>query len=144
MAEPMVQAPPVQKIAAQPARARKQGSMVWVLLSAIVGIIGLAVLGVFLFNRAAELKAQTREARTQCNAIRMATLLYKSAHPGGCPTVVQLEADGELDPSFSGTDPWGSSFKVQCTREDAACTSPGPDRTLGTPDDIREPPLAGK
>jgi hypothetical protein len=146
MTPPMVQAPPMQMMPAQAAQGRKQGSMVWVVILLIVGVVGLLVVVGFLLNGAAKLKAETREARTQCNAIRSAMILYQDSHPrGACPTVVQLKTDGDLDPSFSATDPWGSSFKTQCTREnDVVCSSPGPDRTWGTSDDMREPPPAGK
>jgi hypothetical protein len=123
------------------ARARKQGSRLWVWIVLAVGVVGLMAVSAFLLSRAAESKAKSREARTQCSTIRNATILYQAAHGGGpCPNIKQLEAEGALDPSFSGMDPWGSSFKIQCTRQDAVCTSPGPDRTLGTPDDIRDPP----
>lgn len=58
-----------------------------------------------------------------------------------CPTVPMLIADGVLDRGKSATeDAWGQPWRIQCDERDATITSLGPDRVLGTEDDIRVPP----
>jgi hypothetical protein len=79
-------------------------------------------------------------AKTALSTIRSATMLYLSAHPeGGCPTVSQLKAERFLDPSFSEWDPWGKTWTLRCDDHGIVGVSSGPDRRLGTQDDIVVP-----
>lgn len=46
--------------------------------------------------------------------------------------------DPSLEPTFgvAKTDPWGSGFVYTCEGDEPRLSSPGPDRELGTPDDV--------
>jgi len=80
----------------------------------------------------------TREA---ARAIRGAVTSHRMAHAGDdCPTVEALVAAQEIDSASRTTDAWDRPFSISC--EDSGgitVVSSGPDRALGTPDDIRVP-----
>jgi hypothetical protein len=79
-------------------------------------------------------------ARSEVSALRAATLLYVNTHPGGCPSVGTLLHEGFLDRTFPGQDPWGSPWELHCDGDEVHVTSLGPDRWVGTSDDIVIPP----
>ncbi len=78
--------------------------------------------------------------RTRLSSIRCPAILYRSAHPGGdCSTVIQLKADRLLDSSFPGKDLRGGPWTLKCDGEEIRVVSSGPDRRVGTQDDIVVP-----
>lgn len=57
-----------------------------------------------------------------------------------CPAVEQLAGVDLFDPALGGLDAWGSPFEISCQSDsDAFVYSAGPDRMLGTGDDIVVP-----
>jgi hypothetical protein len=78
-------------------------------------------------------------AKKRVKAAREAVTQFMIETPA-CPhTIAELVAGKYLDPT-SSRDPWGSELVMRCPgnndAEGADITSPGPDRTLGTSDDI--------
>jgi general secretion pathway protein G len=58
-----------------------------------------------------------------------------------CPTPKELVADGVIDRNKKvEQDAWGQPWTIQCDARDATIISRGPDKLLGTEDDIRVPP----
>jgi hypothetical protein len=63
--------------------------------------------------------------------------MYLAQHPGaGCPTVDTLVRERVVSSRTQTRDPWDSKFSIACEGEDVTVVSPGPDRRLGTSDDI--------
>jgi hypothetical protein len=57
-----------------------------------------------------------------------------------CPAVEQLAGVDLFDPALGGVDAWGSPFEISCQSDsDAFVYSAGPDRVLGTGDDLVVP-----
>lgn len=59
-----------------------------------------------------------------------------------CPTLETLRARGRLPADFPTSDPWGTRYVVECRAQDVKATSAGPDRIMGTADDITVPPTS--
>ena len=62
---------------------------------------------------------------------------WASEHPGACPATIDELLPHGVD---IATDLWGRDYVIRCAPDDPrsfALTSRGPDRTLGTADDIR-------
>ena len=82
----------------------------------------------------------TKTALGNAREIRNAVQRYRGLHPaGGCPTVVDLVRAGEIDDASRTDDPWGSEYRIDCAGSDATVTSSGPDKRVGTADDIVVP-----
>jgi hypothetical protein len=78
--------------------------------------------------------------RTALSTARSATVIWRADVPdAACPTVDQLKAAKVLDWSFDSKDPWGNPILLTCTAGDIVAQSAGPDRKLGTEDDLRVP-----
>jgi hypothetical protein len=76
-------------------------------------------------------------ARTACSALRSAMSSWTFVHRmSGCPTVDELKVERVLDAGFNPRDPWGSAYALRHVDDDFVCISPGPDRQLGTADDV--------
>jgi hypothetical protein len=79
-------------------------------------------------------------ARTALATARSATLVWRQDFPDApCPTVDQLKAAKILDVGFSSKDPWGNPIELTCDGDEINARTAGPDRRLGTADDIRVP-----
>jgi len=121
-------------------RARCRGTtLVEVLIVvAIIGLIAGAV-GVAAFSHWVGAQKQTTE--TNARAIRSAVRTWWSAHdPGHCPNLQELISDGTLARGSAQRDPWGGKFNIECQEDVVLVVSAGPDRQLGTDDDIEAPP----
>jgi type II secretory pathway pseudopilin PulG len=59
-----------------------------------------------------------------------------------CPTVERLRADKIADKGSKTSDPWGTPYKIVCADDDVTVISAGPDKKMGTDDDIVAPPDA--
>lgn len=106
----------------------------------VITIIGVLTAAIAIGVVSAQKKANMGAARTACNTIRQATLMWKASHPSeDCPTVEQLKAEKDLDTGFSSKDPWGRPFTLSCDSDEITCTSSGPDKKDGTEDDIHVP-----
>ena len=107
----------------------------------VITIIGVLTAAISVGVMAAKKTADIGTAKTACNTVRSATMIWKQAHPGeDCPTVDQLRQEKDLDTRLRPKDPWGNTFKLTCDTDEITCTSAGPDRKEGTEDDIIVPP----
>jgi hypothetical protein len=76
-------------------------------------------------------------AQSQGKIIRLAASSYLSSHPDTCPTVDMVAASGKLEADFPTRDPWGTPYGIACKNTyEVTVTSAGPDRTMGTADDV--------
>jgi hypothetical protein len=64
-------------------------------------------------------------------------------HDGRCPTVEDLKREHMLDGSFTPRDAWGNAYVIQCDGAGVTVLTAGPDRKLGTHDDILVLPSGG-
>jgi hypothetical protein len=53
-----------------------------------------------------------------------------------CPTVQDLVDDKILDRQTNTKDEWGNDFAIECDEEGPTVVSAGPDKQMGTDDDI--------
>ena len=86
-------------------------------------------------------KARVDTTREGARVIRTAASLYRMQHSSDeCPTVDVLSNVELLDEASKKTDAWEMPFVVQCDeRGGLLVVSAGPDKKLGTDDDIRVP-----
>jgi hypothetical protein len=61
---------------------------------------------------------------------------WKDERPNECPTLGILESEGFMEPNTPRDDPWGGTFRVDCSKGQLSLLSAGPDRRLGTTDDV--------
>jgi hypothetical protein len=71
-------------------------------------------------------------------------LIHSAASPSRgdqpCPTPESLRVRGRLPHDFPTSDPWGTPYALECHGYEQKVTSAGPDRIMGTADDITVPP----
>ncbi len=111
-----------------------------VLVLAIAGGLGIlaAILLVGLIHT--DLPRTGSVAQVACATLRAAASQWQAAHPGGeCPTVEQLRDDAMIDKGFSMKDPWNKPYILRCEGREVTCASAGPDKKLGTDDDVVVP-----
>lgn len=76
--------------------------------------------------------------RRDVQSIGAAALLYLADDPtADCPSFADLTSAGTLDAHYTADDAWGVPFQIACEDEDVVVRSAGPDRTIGTGDDVR-------
>jgi general secretion pathway protein G len=86
---------------------------------------------------------QKKVALESASSLRLLVGTWRMNHFGEeCPTFTRLRTDKVADRGSGAKDPWGSDFIIRCDDDDVTVTSPGPDRKLGTADDIVAPPEA--
>jgi hypothetical protein len=107
------------------ARMRGVVPMLTVLLVAATACTGVAAT-----------KAKIRAAQVAGCTIRTTATLWMMNNPAGCPTVDDLKASKDLDPTFNSKDPFGSPYTIQCGGDDITVVSAGPDQKLGSVDDV--------
>lgn len=78
---------------------------------------------------------------TSARALRQAVTLYQMREASGeCPTIEALVKHQFVDSASKTSDAWNTAFAIQCSEEgDITIASAGPDRKLGTSDDLRVP-----
>jgi hypothetical protein len=78
-----------------------------------------------------------QQARTDVQSLRGAAEMYLAQNPGAaCPTAEILVRERILSSRAATLDPWDKAFVVSCDGENVQVLSRGPDRMLGTADDI--------
>jgi general secretion pathway protein G len=106
--------------------------VVVLIIGLLAGLVGINV--VRYFERARE-----RTARTQITMIQQAIELYRMEN-GRYPTTDEgiqvLISGGYLKGKQVPKDPWGSDYYYVSDGNTFTLKSPGPDKTLGTGDDI--------
>jgi general secretion pathway protein G len=71
-------------------------------------------------------------------AVKQAAELEKNLDgTSDCPQITDLVASKKLDAKKT-EDPWGTTFKVDCSDGDIHVISAGNDKKFGTPDDVRD------
>ncbi len=85
----------------------------------------------------AELSASHRaRAESTLNVLRAAVELWRATHDDVCPSVEDMVRDVLDSKPALFKDPWGAPYAIQCSDEAISVRSAGPDRKLGTADDI--------
>ncbi len=116
-------------------RARRRQGMtlveimaVLVIIAMVAGAVGFAVLPTIQ-------KARIKSTRNDAKAITSAAVLYMS-DTDGCPTVQDLLEEKILDKNKSTKDAWDNDFSIECDEDGPVAISAGPDKQMGTDDDI--------
>ena len=81
-------------------------------------------------------RARIESTRALVEARRAAVELWQATHSDLCPTHDDLVRDRVIDPQSAPDDPWGTRLQIVCTEEGIEVRSAGPDKELGTGDDI--------
>ena len=106
-----------------------------VVLSIIALLAGVVAIGVMKHLESSRVTTTKLSART----LRSAAMTHRLDHPDDCPSFDALVQAGGVDET-RGKDAWDSPFTVACDEKGAIrVTSPGPDKKLGTPDDVTIP-----
>ena len=83
---------------------------------------------------------QIKSTESSTRVIRTAIQHWQDAErTTNCPTIEQLLSENQLTKGDLVVDAWGQPFVLECTKDEIYVTSPGPNRMLGTADDIRIP-----
>jgi general secretion pathway protein G len=88
------------------------------------------------------IEARKRTAKLSASSLRHAASVWRLNHAEECPDFARLRSDRILDKESSPFDPWGSPYSIACAEDDVTVFSAGPDKQLGTADDIVAPPDA--
>lgn len=104
------------------------------IIALISGVIAVAVVGHLE-------RARISTSRQSAFALRGAVNTFRLNHAADeCPTVDMLVAAHEIDKASKTLDAWDMPFVVKCDEQgDVSVLSGGPDKRVGTPDDIRAP-----
>ena len=101
---------------------------VLVIIAMVAGAVGFAVLPTIQ-------KARIKSTRNDAKAITSAAVLYMS-DTDGCPTVQDLLTERILDKNKNTKDAWDNDFTIECDEDGPVAISAGPDKAMGTEDDI--------
>jgi prepilin-type N-terminal cleavage/methylation domain-containing protein len=115
-------------------RQRRQG-MTLVEIMAVLVIIALVAGGVGFAILPNIERAKIKQTRIDAKAITSAATMYMADY-NECPTVQQLLDDKILDKNKSTKDAWDNDFNIECDEDGPLAVSAGPDKQLGTDDDI--------
>ena len=75
-------------------------------------------------------------AESSARRLLSAAQAWRAENTEGCPSVSALMEDGHLARSAAVDDTWGERLRLVCEGDQLVVRSPGPDRKLGTPDDV--------
>jgi len=105
---------------------------------AIIAMISASItIAVVHYKTLAEVKLTTTNAETIRAGVKSWWIEHETST---CPTVAQLVVDGAIDRGKVDKDAWHGSWQLTCAESDVTVVSAGPDKQLGTEDDIRVPP----
>ena len=106
----------------------------------VLAIVGMIAGGIAVYAIPKFAQAQKDTTRTSAIALHEAAEMWRTTHPGECPTAERMKAEKELSSSSKVTDAWDQPFKIECPDENTTIvSSAGPDKKDGTADDIRVP-----
>lgn len=105
--------------------------IVVIIMALIATAVGVAVVPKL---EGARVEAARTDAMTVAGAASSYIMLNVSA---GCPTVQDLIEAGELSRNARSVDPWEQPFEINCEGPEPTVASAGPDKQMGTEDDIR-------
>ncbi len=108
-----------------------------VVLAIIALVAGVVAIGVIKHLETARITTTKQSAL----ALRTAAMGHRMQHPGDdCPTVDVLAKTEAIDPATRARDAWDQPFEVSCDERGAVrVASPGPDKKLGTQDEVIVP-----
>lgn len=110
----------------------------------VVAIIALIAGGVGIAAFERYRKAQRDMTRAGAVQVRAAVRAWWLEHePTECPDFDELVRSAALDEGSRRGDAWGEPWSIQCVEGRVTVSSAGPDRQLGTSDDIRVPASSG-
>lgn len=118
-------------------RSNSQGPLIAAVVLAVVGggvLFGGRMMSQNLTSQANQAKVDL--AKTTTKNLFSAVELYRVKNGAPPDTLEQLKSSGII--SQLNQDPWGSAFVLVKEGETMAIVSPGPDKKLGTDDDIQE------
>jgi len=104
--------------------------VVVIIMALIATAVGVAVLPQLE-------KARVKTAMSDASAISSAATIWITDHAGECPTVADLKESGDLPQNREAKDPWDGEYVIECEGNDISVKSGGPDKQMGTEDDIR-------
>jgi general secretion pathway protein G len=108
----------------------------------VVTIIALISAGIGLHALKMKTIADEEQALTDGRTVLTGVEAYWALHGGSrCPSVDEMMREKLFRRDGRGRDPWGQSWRIECTEGEAVVNSNGPDRKPGTEDDIRIPPV---
>lgn len=104
------------------------------IIALISGVIAVAVIGHLE-------RARIQTSRESARVLRNAVSTYRMNHAGDeCPTVDMLVQAQEIDHASKTLDAWDKPFAIQCDDHgNVSVVSGGPDKKVGSDDDIRVP-----
>jgi type II secretory pathway pseudopilin PulG len=104
------------------------------IVALISGVIAVAVIGHLE-------RARIQTSRESARVIRGAVTTYRMDHGGDeCPSIDALVASQHIDRASKTLDAWDKAYVIECDeRGEATVVSGGPDKRIGTSDDIRVP-----
>jgi len=102
--------------------------IVMVIMAMVAVAAGFAVMPVYR-------RQQIQQAKTDAATIRQMVVAYQIEF-GSCPDVQALIDKQIMSASTTSKDPWGTPFEIACDDTEPLVTSAGPDKQLGTEDDI--------
>jgi prepilin-type N-terminal cleavage/methylation domain-containing protein len=108
--------------------------VVLAIIAMVSGVIAITVIGHLE-------KARKETTRQSAHALRTIASTYRMDRAGeDCPTMDVLVAANVIDEASKKSDAWDQPFVIQCDdRGGIRVASGGPDKKLGTEDDIKVP-----
>lgn len=128
------------------ARRHRSRGLTLIEILVVLSIVALITGGIALVVMRHLETARIDTTRTSARALREAVTMWRMRDASSeCPTIETLVRMQLVDSASKTTDAWDKPFAIECSEQgDVTITSAGPDRKLGSPDDIRvpEPPRA--
>jgi len=119
------------------ARRRRTEGMTLVEIMVVVIIMVLIATAVAVIALPRLERAEMERARTDAMTIEGAVNLYFVENRNAdCPTVQDL-VEGNVIDEDKTKDPWDQDYVIECNGENVTVTSSGPDRQMGSEDDIQ-------
>src|SRR5690348_3343420 len=82
-------------------------------------------------------QARIDSTRTDARTVKSAAEAWMAEHPDGeCPSPTQLIEEDYLDRDRRIQDAWDQELRIECSGDEIAVTSSGPDGQFGNDDDI--------
>lgn len=132
--------PSLSVLRLQAARRALRRGMTLIEIMIVVAIIAMVAGGVAVVAIPKMKEAQVKTAETAARTVRNAVSQWQlSNNDYSCPTVSQLIQDKQLDSGQNTSDPWGAEFTITCNSDEVIVSSGGPDKKVGTPDDVVVP-----
>ena len=103
------------------------------IMSILSAVVAFAVIPMYV-------ESQKKAARLSASSLRRVAGTWRLNHTEEeCPKYERLLADKLVDGEGNANDPWGTPYLIACSADDVIVVSLGPDRKLGTSDDIVVP-----